>query len=92
MNNIVLRYADVILSKAEAIIETNGNVDQAVALINRIRTERTDVKITLLPMGLTREVARQKLRNERRVEFALEGLYWADIKRWKISKDLYPCY
>ncbi len=90
LNNIVLRYADVILSKAEAIIETNGNVDQAVALINRIRTERTDVKITLLPMGLTREVARQKLRNERRVEFALEGLYWADIKRWKISKDLYP--
>jgi len=90
LNNIVLRYADVILSKAEAIIETNGNVDAAVALINRIRTERTDVKITALPMGLSREAAREKLRHERRIEFALEGLYWPDIKRWKIGKDLYP--
>ena len=90
LNNIVLRYADVILSKAEAIIETNGNVDAAVALINRIRTERNDVKITALPMGLSREAAREKLRHERRIEFALEGLYWSDIKRWKIGKDLYP--
>lgn len=90
LNNIVMRYADVILSKAEALIETNGNVDDAVALINRIRTERNDVKITLLPMGLSREVAREKLRNERRIEFALEGLYWSDIKRWKIGKDIYP--
>lgn len=90
LNNIVLRYADVILSKAEALIETNGNVDAAVALINRIRTERNDVKITALPSGLSREAARQKLRHERRIEFALEGLYWADIKRWNIGKDIYP--
>ena len=90
INYIVLRYADVLLSKAEAIIETNGNVDEAVALINRIRTERNDVKISPLPMGLTREVAREKLRHERRMEFALEGLYWMDIKRWDIGKDIYP--
>lgn len=90
LNNIVIRYADVILSKAEALIETDGNVDEAVALINRIRTERNDVKISELPMGLTREEARQKLRHERRIEFALEGLYWMDIKRWDICKDLYP--
>lgn len=90
INYIVMRYADVILSKAEAILETNGNVDEAVALINRIRTERTDVKISPLPMGLTREAAREKLRHERRIEFALEGLYWMDIRRWNIGKDIYP--
>lgn len=90
INYIVMRYADVILAKAEAILETNGSVDEAVALINRIRTERTDVKISPLPMGLTREVAREKLRHERRIEFALEGLYWMDIKRWNIGKDIYP--
>lgn len=90
LNDIVLRYADVILSKAEAIIETNGSVDEAVALINRIRTERNDVKITSLPMGLTRTEAREKLRHERRIEFAMEGLYWMDIKRWDIGKDIYP--
>ena len=90
LNNIVIRYADVLLSKAEALIETNGNIDDAVALINRIRTERNDVKISLLPMGMSQNEARQKLRHERRIEFALEGLYWADIKRWDIGKDIYP--
>jgi len=94
LNNIVIRYADVILSKAEAIIETDGNVDDAVALINRIRTERDDVKMTPLPNGLSREEARKKLRHERRIEFALEGLYWMDMKRWHkldgFLNDVYP--
>lgn len=82
LNNIVIRFADVLLSKAEAIIETGGNVDEAISIINRVRTERTDVKMYALPMGLSREEARSKLRHERRIEFALEGLYWMDIKRW----------
>ena len=90
LNYMVMRYADVLLSKAEAIIETNGNIDAAVSLINRIRTERDDVKLTPLPVGLSQDQARQKLRHERRIEFALEGLYWADIRRWNIGKDIYP--
>lgn len=90
LNYIVLRYADVILSKAEALIETNGNIDDAIDLINQIRTGRDDVKLTPLPKGLSREEARSKLRHERRIEFALESLYWMDIKRWGIGKDIYP--
>lgn len=90
LNYIVIRYADVILSKAEALIETGGSVSEAISLINRIRTERNDVKISPLPLGLSRDEARLKLRNERRVEFALEGLYWSDIKRWKLGEDIYP--
>lgn len=90
VNNILIRYADVILSKAEAIIETNGNIDEAVALINRIRTERNDVKITALPTGMNQAQAREALRHERRIEFAMEGLYWSDIRRWDIGKDIYP--
>lgn len=90
LNFIIMRYADVILSKSEAIIETNGNIDEAIALINRIRTERDDVTITSLPMGLTQAEARERLRHERRIEFALEGLYWADIKRWDNGNEIYP--
>lgn len=90
LNNIIIRYADVLLSKAEAIIETNGNVDEAIALMNRVRTERDDVKMYPIPNGLSREEARRRLRLERRVEFALEGLYWMDIKRWDIGKEIYP--
>lgn len=67
-------YADVILAKAEAIIETNGDINKAIRLINRIRTERLDVKLTPLPLGMSQDAARQKLRHERRIEFALEGL------------------
>jgi starch-binding outer membrane protein, SusD/RagB family len=90
LNFIVLRYADVLLSKAEALIETNQNIDEAIALINRIRTERVDVKITALPAGLSQSDARKKLRHERRIEFFGEGINWADIKRWNIGADIYP--
>lgn len=94
LNNIVMRYADVLLSKAEALIESGGNVEEAIALINRIRTERDDVKMTPVPTGISREEARAKLRHERRIEFALEGLYWMDIKRWHkmdgFLNDVYP--
>lgn len=83
LNYIVLRYADVILSKAEALIETGGSIEEAITLINRIRTEREDVQISPLPTSLTREEAREKLRHEKRIEFALESLYWMDIKRWQ---------
>ena len=90
INDIVLRYADVLLSKAEAIIETGGNVSDAIAILNRIRTERDDVKIRELPLAMSREEAREKVRHERRIELALEGRYWSDVRRWKIGKDLYP--
>lgn len=90
INDIVLRYADVLLSKAEAIIETGGNVSDAIAILNRIRTERDDVKIRELSLAMSREEAREKVRHERRIELALEGRYWSDVRRWKIGKDLYP--
>jgi hypothetical protein len=80
----------VILSQAEAIIETNGDIDEAISLINRIRTGRDDVKITALPVGLSQEEARTRLRHEWRIEFAMEGLYWSDIKRWNIGSEIYP--
>lgn len=90
LNFIVLRYADVLLAKAEALIETNQNIPEAIRIINRIRTERTDVKITSLSTGLSQEEAREKLRHEKVVEFFGEGILWADIKRWKIGQDIYP--
>ena len=90
INYIVMRYADVLLAKAEALIETGGNLEEAIALINQIRTQREDVKISPLPTGMNQAEAREALRKERRIEFALEGLYWSDIRRWKIGQDLYP--
>lgn len=88
---IVLRYGDVLLSRAEAMIESANNIDGAIDILNRIRTERTDVKISALKKGMTQVQARKALRRERRVELALEGQFWDDIKRWNAGTELYPC-
>ena len=87
---MILRYGDVILCKAEALIELNRDMDTAIDLINVIRREREDVKITAIPKGLSQNEAREILRKERRIELALEGQYWDDIKRWNIGPEIYP--
>ena len=78
------------MSRAEALIKTNQSIKEGLAFLNRIRTECTDVNISELPLNLTQEEARVKLRHERRIEFYLEGAYWSDIKRWQIGASLYP--
>ena len=90
LDYMILRFGDVLMSKAEALIETSTDIDEAIRILNRFRTERQDVKITPLPMGLSQTEARKALRKERRIEFALEGIYWSDIKRWKIGPEIYP--
>lgn len=87
---MILRYGDVLLCRAEAMIELNQDIDGAIDIINRIRTERTDVKITAIRKGLSQTDARNILRKERRIELALEGQYWDDIKRWKAGAEIYP--
>lgn len=88
---MVLRYGDVLLCRAEAMIETNTDIDGAIDLINRIRTERNDVKMPLLKSGMGQAEARKALRHERRIELALEGQFWDDIKRWNAGPEFYPC-
>jgi starch-binding outer membrane protein, SusD/RagB family len=91
LNFIVLRYADVLLAKAEALVEKDSpDIAQALTLLNRIRTERNDVKLVPVPLNLGRNEAREKIRHERRIELALEGLYWSDVRRWDIGKVIYP--
>lgn len=87
---MILRYGDVILCKAEALIELDRDIDTAIDLINLVRRGRDDVKITPIPKGLSSNEARDILRKERRIELALEGQYWDDIKRWNIGPDIYP--
>lgn len=88
---MILRYGDVLLCKAEALIETNTDIDGAIDLINRIRSERDDVKMPLIKKGIGQVEARKVLRHERRIELALEGQFWDDIKRWNAGPEFYPC-
>ncbi|MDR0830740.1 MAG: RagB/SusD family nutrient uptake outer membrane protein [Prevotellaceae bacterium] len=78
---IVLRYADVLLMKAEALNE-QGYTAEAQEPLYQVRkraglTTRADVE------GLSQEAMRAKIRHERRIELAFEGHFWFDIIRWE---------
>ena len=81
---IVFRYPEVLLTYAEALIEQNKDLATAAAMINQVRA-----RVNMPPVTETSQAGlRRRLRNERRVEFAFEGLRWYDMKRWKIGAEV----
>lgn len=106
-NNILIRYADVLLWKAEALIELNREAE-ALPIINNIRlraqnstTRLIDANGKLLSdykIGLynasnwNQEYARKALRWERRLELALEGHRFFDLVRWGIASEEVNAY
>lgn len=80
-NLTIIRYADLLLMRAEALIEKNTNLQKAVDILNEIRDRARMPKNVELA---SQEVLREKLRHERRVELAMEGLRYYDIIRWRI--------
>lgn len=85
LNNFrLLRYADVLLLRAEALNET-GNSSGAVALINQVRARARNMSDTGVPADLsggTQAEVRQWIMDERLVELAGEGQRWLDLRRW----------
>lgn len=79
----VIRYADVLLMRAEALIETNTLTQEVYDLINAVRIRAGMPKVEEVEgTGLSQEQLRQVVRHERRVELAFEGLRFTDLKRW----------
>jgi starch-binding outer membrane protein, SusD/RagB family len=85
----VLRYAEVLLTRAEALLESGTYTEQQVRdLVNQVRTRATMPKVeTVEGTGLTKQQLIDIVRQERRVETAFEGLRYYDIKRWGILKE-----
>ena len=73
---ILFRYADVLLSAAEAINEISGPTAEAYTLVNRVLARAMPATATLpvvtLTPGLTKEQFRDSLFLQRRYELALE--------------------
>jgi hypothetical protein len=100
-NRIEIRYADVLLMRAEALIEL-GRQNEALPLINEVR-ERANQSTTLISsyatntgispyldgenINWTQDVAREALRWERRLELAMEGNRFFDLVRWGIAEE-----
>lgn len=100
-NKIVIRYADVVLMRAEALIEFDRE-KEALPLINEIRerakkstglidyAENVDIALYVdnVNCNWTKPYAREALRWERRLELAMESQRFFDLVRWGIADSV----
>lgn len=97
-NKVFMRYADILLWRAEAALET-GDYATAIAYINKIRTRARNTVTadgttvpagTLADRGSSTDKATIKkwLISERRAELGFENQRMPDLKRWGIAKEV----
>ena len=101
-NTFVIRYSDVLLMYAEAKCE-NNDISGGTAALNLVRvraknssTDPTNPSILPpFPYGTytnDQTGLRLAIRHERRVEFAMEGLRWWDLVRWRTAEQVMNAY
>jgi hypothetical protein len=91
INFVTIRYADVLLMYAEAMNELdqmNATVWDKTIKALRQRAGFDNTALALDFPGGGKEDLRQIIRDERRVELALEGQRIYDIRRWKIAETV----
>lgn len=98
MNRIFLRYADVLLMRAEALIQLN-EIGEGITLVNDVRTRAKGMadnsivsgytgkynvhyNVGLYPTGQSKEEAMKIVKWERRLELAMESERFFDLVRW----------
>ena len=83
INHRVIRYADIILMKAEASNEI-GEGATAETLLEQIRARARGGNNAVLPhiAFASKTQMRQAIKDERRWEFAMEGYRFDDLVRW----------
>lgn len=97
-NKIYIRYADVLLWKAEALLKI-GNTAEGIDIINQIRErarntqgiDATEERQDVLPprdRTASAEQVWQWLIHERRVELGMESHRMRDLRRWHIAKEV----
>lgn len=86
-NVFFLRYDDVLLLKAEALLsDTNLNLEGAAAIIDQIRARAGVAKLTNAEKS-SRENLFNAYVNERRLELACEGERWYDLVRLNLVES-----
>ena len=94
VNYVFIRYADILLFKAEALIQLD-RWDEALPIINQVRNRAAQSTSRPLSAGASdvyniqpyasfpsKEFAWKALKFERRLEFAMEGWRFFDLVRW----------
>ena len=98
MNRIVLRYADVLLMRAEALAQL-GQTGEAIGLVNQVRDRAAKMATSSVVSGYatkygvhyyvgkysgsySKDEAMQIIKMERRLELAMESERFFDLVRW----------
>jgi starch-binding outer membrane protein, SusD/RagB family len=76
----VIRYADILLSRAEALNEISGPTQEALDLIQMVRN-RAGLKTPLVLANYTKETLRDHILNERGWELYIEKVRRQDLLR-----------
>lgn len=88
----IIRYAEILLSYLEAKLE-NGEIISQTLLNETINKVRGRESVNMPPIIETNpDKLRPLLRNERRVELAMEGIRYWDILRWGIAHEVLNGY
>jgi starch-binding outer membrane protein, SusD/RagB family len=80
-NHIIIRFAEVLLIYAEAKNELSGPDASVYAAIDRIRNRAGMPNLNAAEYN-TKDKLREAIHRERRIELALEGQRYMDIRRW----------
>lgn len=107
MNRIVLRYADVLLMRAEALVQLNRNIPEAIEIVNSLRNRARQstasisdyerqygVRLNIRPYNgtYTQADALKIVKMERRLELAMESDRFFDLVRWGEAADVINRY
>lgn len=107
LNYYIIRYADLLLWKAEAQVEL-GDLEGARATVNMVRGRAANSKVVtkldtenpaanyklgIYSQSWNNQVdARAKVRLERRLELAMEGHRFFDLVRWGVAAEMMNAY
>ncbi|MGE7774217.1 RagB/SusD family nutrient uptake outer membrane protein [Chitinophaga sp. NPDC101104] len=90
---IIIRFAEILLTYAEAKIELGEGDASVREAINRVRARAYSVAVTDIsnyPSVTTADLVELKkiVRRERRVELVKEGLRYMDLIRWRLAEKV----
>ena len=107
MNRIVLRYADVLLMRAEALVQLNQGIPEAIEIVNSLRNRARQsvagisdyelqygVRFNVRPYtgSYNQDEALRIVKRERRVEMAMESDRFFDLVRWGEAAEVLNSY
>lgn len=87
-NYRILRYADVLLLKAEAVLQSGGSTAEAIGLINQVRTRARGTgaaPVDFSTAETNKTTIMQWIMDERLRELGGEGQRWFDLRRWQMQ-------